>query len=301
MLNSDDDSLALISVFKSRPAENTLGKAVVIITEEAKLHSLDNTLLNSFRQEGVNAFTGEFLRDILATFFLESGMNYYSDREFKCRYHRANYRFQLNLDMPSTASNRSLSSLFAAKNKPSLELFNIELDNNRTIYLPGQRIEGHVAVSFSELTMVKLLRVRVSGSISTQVYKNSSSSGNQLSCMTLFKDYVNLGGSGNMEGQLIELTPGESVFPFSFRLPLSLLPASFSGAYGRIKYEISAVLMAPGLSKQIKTIPITIPSTIPNTNDNFSSPVIAESILPIRNFLRWEVRLSFDFRLVILI
>lgn len=198
--------------------------------------------------------------------------------------------------MPSNASlsqrsSRSLSSLFIAKTKPCLELFNIELDNNRTIYLPGQRIEGHVAIGFSSSTRVKLIRVRVSGTISTQVYKNSSAAGNQLSSMVLFKDYVNLGGTGNMEGELIDVGFGESVFPFSFRLPLSALPASFTGAYGRVKYEISAVLIAPGLSKQIITIPITIPSTIPNTNDSFSNPVVSESVLPIKNFFYWEVRL----------
>lgn len=193
----------------------------------------------------------------------------------------------------SQRSSRSLSSLFLAKYKPCLEIFNLELDNNRTIYLPGQRIEGHVSVGFNELTKVKLIRVRVSGSIITQVYKNSSASGNQLSSMVLFKDYVNLGGTGNIEGGLIELGHGESVFPFSFRLPLSALPASFTGAYGRVKYEISAVLIAPGLSKQIKTIPITIPSTIPNTNDSFSNPVVSESVLPIKNFFYWEVSLLF--------
>ena len=107
--------------------------------------------------------------------------------------------------------------------------------------------------------------------------------------MVLFKDYINVGGTGNIDGDLITMGPGESVFPFSFRLPLSSLPASFNGAYGRVKYEITAILMATGLSKQMKTIPITIPSTIPNTNVGFSTPVFAESVLPIKNMFFWEV------------
>lgn len=68
----------------------------------------------------------------------------------------------------------------------------------------------------------------MSGSICTQVYKNSSAPGSQLSSMVLFKDYINLGGTGNIDGDLITMGPGESVFPFSFRLPLSSLPASFN-------------------------------------------------------------------------
>ena len=55
---------------------------------------------------------------------------------------------------PQRLSN-SLSSLFVSHDKPCLELFNIELDNNRTIYLPGQRIEGHVALGFTVPTKVK--------------------------------------------------------------------------------------------------------------------------------------------------
>jgi hypothetical protein len=47
--------------------------------------------------------------------------------------------------------------------------------------------------------------------------------------------------------------------------------------------------MVTGLSKQMKTIPITIPSTIPNTNVGFSTPVVAESVLPIKNMFFWEV------------
>ena len=130
--------------------------------------------------------------------------------------------------MQSQELSKRLSSLLISKVKPSLEMFTIELDNNRTIYLPGQRIEGHVGLSFNLPTKVKLIRVRVSGIICTQVYKNSSAAGNQLSSMVLFKDYVNLGGTGNPEGELIELGPGESVYPFSFRLPLTALPASFN-------------------------------------------------------------------------
>jgi hypothetical protein len=47
--------------------------------------------------------------------------------------------------------------------------------------------------------------------------------------------------------------------------------------------------MVPGFPKQIKTIPLTIPSTIPNTNDAFSTPVVVESVLPVRNIFYWEV------------
>jgi hypothetical protein len=57
--------------------------------------------------------------------------------------------------------------------------------------------------------------------------KNDTSLSNQLSAMILFKDICNLGGTGTSEELFIEFPAGESVYPFSFRLPVTSLPASF--------------------------------------------------------------------------
>ena len=158
-----------------------------------------------------------------------------------------------------------------------VDFFTVTLDNSRTIYLPGQRVEGVVSISFKHPTAVRLLRVRISGHISTQLSKHDVSPTNVLSLMTLFKDVCNLGETGTSENPLMEFPAGESVFPFAFRLPASALPASFDGAYGRIHYEVTAVLLLPpGFStttKRVISIPITIPSTVSETTHDLSREV----------------------------
>ena len=86
---------------------------------------------------------------------------------------------------------------------------------------------GHVSVTFAEQTPVRLLRIGISGHIATHMTKNNVSLSNHLSTMVLFKDFTNLGGTGTPEELHVQFAPGESVHPFSFRLPASALPASF--------------------------------------------------------------------------
>jgi hypothetical protein len=168
-------------------------------------------------------------------------------------------------------------STWKTNKRDPVDFFTVTLDNSRTIYLPGQRVEGVVSISFKRPTSVRLLRVRISGHISTQLSKHDVSPTNVLSLMTLFKDICNLGETGTSENPLIEFPEGESVFPFAFRLPASALPASFDGAYGRIYYEVTAVLLLPPGSstttKRVISIPITIPSTVSETTHDLTREV----------------------------
>ena len=66
---------------------------------------------------------------------------------------------------------RSRSSS-AAKNV--VTAFELQLDQNKTTFLPGQRIDGHVGLSISSECSVKLLRVRFSGLISTYTNKRKN-------------------------------------------------------------------------------------------------------------------------------
>lgn len=172
----------------------------------------------------------------------------------------------------------------------TLELFTLSLDDGKTIYLPGQRVEGTLSLSFSTPTPVKLLRVRITGLIGTQMTKNDVSLSNHLSSLILFKDLANLGGTGTPEAPLVDFPAGESVHPFSFRLPASALPASFEGAYGKVRYEVIAILMAPGMTKKTVSIPLTVPSTV---SDQTHPDVLREPIgqsLSLDTFSPWGWR-----------
>jgi hypothetical protein len=75
----------------------------------------------------------------------------------------------------------------------------------------------------------------------------------------MFKNNKNLLGQAGDSS--IRLDQGEHVYPFEFRMPLTSLPASFKGNYGKIEYSVTAVFLRPGYPKQTLTTLLTVPST----------------------------------------
>ncbi|KAJ3329315.1 Arrestin domain-containing protein 4 [Blyttiomyces sp. JEL0837] len=151
------------------------------------------------------------------------------------------------------------------KKPPKVSLFKIALDGNRTIFMPGQRVEVPA--------ITRLLRVRFTGTVSTRVYKDEHTMMNTTSSVILFKEMTTLSGSLNVQDPNEVLQPGEYVFPFTFRMPSVSLPASFESHYGKIKYEITAVLVRSGSLNKTHTVVLTVPSTLDGTGEAFMVPV----------------------------
>jgi hypothetical protein len=112
----------------------------------------------------------------------------------------------------------------------SITNFEIQLDNNRTCFIPGQKVEGFISLDISKPILVELLRVRIVGKVSTFLSSNGGDSQNELSIvnetstLTLFKDFTNLVGDLT---DPVQVETGDYVYPFSFRLPNSSLPCTF--------------------------------------------------------------------------
>ncbi|KAJ3002387.1 Arrestin domain-containing protein 3, partial [Thoreauomyces humboldtii] len=127
-----------------------------------------------------------------------------------------------------------------------LTKFAIELEDNKTTFLPGQQIKGRVV---------------------TQLYKTETSVTNSnTSTITLFKELETFIGSIQPAPAPEELARGEHHFPFVFRVPPAQLPASFEGRNGRVKYEVAAVLARPGQINKLVHCVITIPSTLDSSD-----------------------------------
>jgi hypothetical protein len=114
----------------------------------------------------------------------------------------------------------------------SISNFEIQLADNRTVWIPGQRLEGFIALTTTKPIEVQLLRVRFVGKVATFLTKseakylaNDFSITNESSTVTLFKDFTNL--VGDFAGDPVMLRPDEYVYPFQFRLPSSSIPCSF--------------------------------------------------------------------------
>ncbi|TPX58157.1 hypothetical protein SpCBS45565_g08062 [Spizellomyces sp. 'palustris'] len=174
------------------------------------------------------------------------------------------------------------------KTTKSLLDFSLHLDENRTIFTPGQKVEGHLLVSFSVPSEVKLLRIRFTGVVQTQLYKSDNSLTSQnTSTVTLFKEIQTFCGSA-VHGEIPEVIPaGEHRFPFAFRVPPTQLPASFEGPYGRVKYEVAAVLVRPHHMNKLTYLNLTIPSTVDSTDLDLMQSATATAEGPV-GFWWWR-------------
>ncbi|KAJ3180145.1 Arrestin domain-containing protein 1 [Gaertneriomyces sp. JEL0708] len=164
---------------------------------------------------------------------------------------------------------------------------NIKLETleNRTIFMPGQKVEGHLILSASHAVDIKLLRIRFSGIVQAQLYKNDTSQ--NVSTMTLFKEIQTYIGSAVPSDPSVSVPAGEQRFPFAFRVPPSQLPASFEGPYGRVRYEVAAVCARPHHLNKLTFLNLTVPSTTDATDLDLIQPSLAMGQAPV-GFWLWK-------------
>lgn len=119
----------------------------------------------------------------------------------------------------------NLSGYSSNKANKSLTLFELGLDDNKSIYLPGQRVDGQLSISLSQDCPVQLLRIRFTGFISTHLFRSESTLVDSPSTATLFKDlqtcigkrkYLSPGSSDVLERPVM-VSAGDYVYPFTFR------------------------------------------------------------------------------------
>ncbi|KAJ3387021.1 hypothetical protein HDU92_002166 [Lobulomyces angularis] len=159
----------------------------------------------------------------------------------------------------------------SSKDDDALTMFELGIDNERTIFLPGQSLDGQISLSLSSPVEVTLLRIRFTGFISTHNYKSESLNENN-STATLFKDLQTCVG-GLTDDNPVLLEAGDYVYPFSFRFPALALPPTYDGVYGTVRYEVGAVLVRPNKFNKTASIQLSVPSTLDSGNVLYNDPV----------------------------
>lgn len=199
---------------------------------------------------------------------VNGNINQYSNTLLNNPNNTSTIRFDIN-NNPTTNSNIDVNNqnenqlrLSRTTQRVKTKILSIELVGNRTIFMPGQRVEGILKVCLAHQTPLKLLRVRFSGVVQTCISKTDAVYNFQNgSSITLFKEILTFMGSSSPAEPPIMLEPGEHIWPFVFRVPATELPPSFVGPFGRIRYEVAAVLVRPNFSNKITSVVLSIPST----------------------------------------
>ncbi|ORY36659.1 hypothetical protein BCR33DRAFT_770148 [Rhizoclosmatium globosum] len=144
----------------------------------------------------------------------------------------------------------------AARTEPPLSAdiasFRIELDDSdgTVFFEPSQGIQGRAIVEITRTCSIASIQVQVQGIVSgglshTFVGPTLSATLPQplpLSChRRLFQDTITLFPSSTQPNTA--LSPGKHTWPFSFRVPpVSILPPTYRGKMGAVRYEALALL-----------------------------------------------------------
>ncbi|KAM9325538.1 arrestin domain-containing protein 1 [Gastrophryne carolinensis] len=123
-----------------------------------------------------------------------------------------------------------------------VQLFEISLLESRVIFSPGEALCGTVTLRTGAPLHYKAIKVNCLGScgVSNKANDTSWSVEEQY-----FSGTFSLADKGTIQ-------PGEHSFPFQFLLPESA-PTSFEGPFGKVIYQVKAVIETKKLSKDYKT------------------------------------------------
>lgn len=178
--------------------------------------------------------------------------------------------------------------------EPSLDRFEILLDNKRKSYYPGQLLSGNVVIVTKRDILLRAIRLRVCGEtkvLFTETHGNSDENGHPTIYKaseiyvkeekTLWGDYF----EGTEETELEEFPTGSYSYPFQFQLPKNSV-ASLERDLGHVKYYLKLIMdNGPWKFDDYTVVPITVLPV-------FDLKLIPETANPVESFVSKEFLFS---------
>ncbi|KAK6178697.1 hypothetical protein SNE40_011221 [Patella caerulea] len=132
-----------------------------------------------------------------------------------------------------------------------LKCFEIILHDNKSVFHPGERVDGQVIVELKGDMKMRSLRIFMRG-VAKVHWTESRSTGSRLGSYTehynaeveyFFKRQVLFGGE--ISDGRDTLTEGRHQLDFSFELPMGGISTSFEGKHGSVRYWLKAEMDKP--------------------------------------------------------
>uniref|UniRef100_A0A671NTN4 Arrestin domain-containing protein 1-like n=1 Tax=Sinocyclocheilus anshuiensis TaxID=1608454 RepID=A0A671NTN4_9TELE len=143
-----------------------------------------------------------------------------------------------------------------------LQEFEITINNNKTVYSPGESLSGTLKISIAQPIQCKAIKVNCQGFCGVTSKSNDTDWTEEEQ---YFSSSVSIADKGTLKD-------GEHSFPFKFLLPAAA-PTSFEGPYGQIIYRVRAFIDTPRFAKDYK---IEKPFSMKNTVNLNEIPGIQE-------------------------
>ncbi|XP_064653310.1 arrestin domain-containing protein 3-like isoform X2 [Lineus longissimus] len=160
-----------------------------------------------------------------------------------------------------------------------LKCFEIVLNENKTVYHPGERVSGQCVVELKGDMRMRALRVFMRG-VAKVHWTESRSTGTRLGSYTehynaeveyFYKRQVLFGGDNPIVRET--LTEGRHEFNFSFELPMGGISTSFEGKHGSVRYWLKAEMDKPWSFNHKTKKAFTVISPIDINKPEYQIPV----------------------------
>uniref|UniRef100_A0A2A4K4A1 Arrestin C-terminal-like domain-containing protein n=1 Tax=Heliothis virescens TaxID=7102 RepID=A0A2A4K4A1_HELVI len=158
---------------------------------------------------------------------------------------------------------------------------NIYLDNQFNTYYAGQTINGRIEYVFDSPKKVRGIHVKIKGEAHTEWRESrneENSEGKTESTDTMHTGHeeyfqVSYYLLGSNSGNEIEIPAGKQVYNFTCTLP-PVLPSSFEGQYGYVRYTVKVTLDRPWKFDQETKMAFTVINAFDlNLNPSYKEPI----------------------------
>ncbi|XP_060804666.1 arrestin domain-containing protein 17 [Amyelois transitella] len=158
---------------------------------------------------------------------------------------------------------------------------NIYLDNQLNTFYAGQTINGRIEYVFDSPKKVRGIQVQFKGEAHTEWYESKQQENEQGK--TESNDTTHTGNEeyfqvsyyvlGSSNGNEIEIPAGKQVYNFTCTLP-PVLPSSFEGEYGYVRYTVKVTLDRPWKFNQDTKMAFTVINALDlNLNPSYREPI----------------------------
>lgn len=150
-----------------------------------------------------------------------------------------------------------------------LKQFQLKIDNGRQVFYPGELVTGALHVTVSEPMKCNKIKVQLEGQVfcrwETEDRDQEGNPRTEEHCakeelIDIESRVFGEGSSGLFEKSPMH-PPGQHIYQFAFQLP-AVLPSSYEGSYGHIRYYVEAKVDRPWKFDHKVKLPISINEVI---------------------------------------
>ena len=121
-----------------------------------------------------------------------------------------------------------------------VDVYTIKFDENKTTYLPGEWVKGHILLRVNERFKINTHLLELNGYASVYWTETRTETDSDGKSTTVTDSYSNhqtiISKSWSFEGEAY-LESGQKIYRFEFQLPI-VCPPSYSSSTGNIVYEL---------------------------------------------------------------